>query len=386
MSRSTTTTSPRRSTSRRPQRRHEAALELRYQGCHQVAPKICFPPQKKQLSVASAQSRRGRGRRLPEPAGATPWPAPPPAPCLATAAAAGSNRHSCSRPSPPARTRCSRGSPCRRATTCIATRRISRRRPMPAASSCEAPRWPRGEGAYRREFRRDHGVFRPGRRADPADAPIHGGANPDTSMPASRAASNSVCYPVMHRQRRRWIAAGRRVALRMPRRNPPVPRRRRPTRRRRTDSGGALPAGAGAAPCGWCSCVFFLAGLGLAFTPCVFPMIPILSGIIAGAGEHIATVAPCVLSAGLRPGQRGHLHHRRRHRRARRQEPAGRVPDAMGAVALSPACSCCWRCPCSASTSCSCPTRWQSKLAERQQPPVRRLACSAWRSWARCRP
>ena len=31
--------------------------------------------------------------------------------------------------------------------------------------------------------------------------------------------------------------------------------------------------------------VFFLAGLGLAFTPCVLPMVPILSGIIAGSGE-----------------------------------------------------------------------------------------------------
>ncbi len=30
--------------------------------------------------------------------------------------------------------------------------------------------------------------------------------------------------------------------------------------------------------------IFFLAGLGLAFTPCVFPMIPILSGIIVGEG------------------------------------------------------------------------------------------------------
>lgn len=35
--------------------------------------------------------------------------------------------------------------------------------------------------------------------------------------------------------------------------------------------------------------VFFAAGLGLAFTPCVFPMVPILSGIIAGAGEGITT-------------------------------------------------------------------------------------------------
>ncbi|MBS1197584.1 MAG: Protein-disulfide reductase [Proteobacteria bacterium] len=32
--------------------------------------------------------------------------------------------------------------------------------------------------------------------------------------------------------------------------------------------------------------LFFLAGLGLALTPCVFPMIPILSGIIAGQGHR----------------------------------------------------------------------------------------------------
>jgi len=34
---------------------------------------------------------------------------------------------------------------------------------------------------------------------------------------------------------------------------------------------------------------FFLIGLGLAFTPCVFPMIPILSGIITGHGNSITT-------------------------------------------------------------------------------------------------
>jgi thiol:disulfide interchange protein DsbD len=41
---------------------------------------------------------------------------------------------------------------------------------------------------------------------------------------------------------------------------------------------------------------FFVAGLGLAFTPCVFPMIPILSGIIAGAGENISTKRALILS------------------------------------------------------------------------------------------
>jgi thioredoxin:protein disulfide reductase len=36
---------------------------------------------------------------------------------------------------------------------------------------------------------------------------------------------------------------------------------------------------------GW----FYVAGLLLAFTPCVLPMVPILSGIIAGAGAHVTT-------------------------------------------------------------------------------------------------
>ncbi|NNJ91486.1 MAG: protein-disulfide reductase DsbD [Gammaproteobacteria bacterium] len=42
--------------------------------------------------------------------------------------------------------------------------------------------------------------------------------------------------------------------------------------------------------------IFFLIGLGLAFTPCVFPMIPILSGIISGQGENITTGKATYLS------------------------------------------------------------------------------------------
>jgi thiol:disulfide interchange protein DsbD len=41
---------------------------------------------------------------------------------------------------------------------------------------------------------------------------------------------------------------------------------------------------------------FFGIGLLLAFTPCVFPMIPILSGIIAGQGRHLTTRRAFVLS------------------------------------------------------------------------------------------
>jgi len=41
---------------------------------------------------------------------------------------------------------------------------------------------------------------------------------------------------------------------------------------------------------------FFIAGLLLAFTPCVFPMVPILSGIIAGQGERMTTTRAFWLS------------------------------------------------------------------------------------------
>ncbi len=41
---------------------------------------------------------------------------------------------------------------------------------------------------------------------------------------------------------------------------------------------------------------FFVAGLMLAFTPCVFPMVPILSGIIAGQGERLTTARAFWLS------------------------------------------------------------------------------------------
>src|SRR5690606_39979238 len=41
---------------------------------------------------------------------------------------------------------------------------------------------------------------------------------------------------------------------------------------------------------------FFGLGLLLAFTPCVLPMVPILSGIIAGQGGHVSTGRAFALS------------------------------------------------------------------------------------------
>jgi thiol:disulfide interchange protein DsbD len=52
---------------------------------------------------------------------------------------------------------------------------------------------------------------------------------------------------------------------------------------------------------------FFLAGLGLSLTPCVFPMIPILSGIIVGQGHKVSHAARLRAVAGLRAGHGRHL-------------------------------------------------------------------------------
>ncbi len=42
--------------------------------------------------------------------------------------------------------------------------------------------------------------------------------------------------------------------------------------------------------------LFFLAGLALAFTPCVLPMVPILSGIIAGEGDNVSPMRGFMLA------------------------------------------------------------------------------------------
>ncbi|GAA6134496.1 protein-disulfide reductase DsbD [Oceaniserpentilla sp. 4NH20-0058] len=46
----------------------------------------------------------------------------------------------------------------------------------------------------------------------------------------------------------------------------------------------------------WQMLIFFALGVGLAFTPCVFPMIPILSSIIVGQGESITTRRAFIMS------------------------------------------------------------------------------------------
>lgn len=72
------------------------------------------------------------------------------------------------------------------------------------------------------------------------------------------------------------------------------------TRRFDIDGGAATPAASDAAGKGPLEhkgkrslLFFFLAGLTLTFTPCVLPMLPILSGVVLRAGRAVVAASSC---------------------------------------------------------------------------------------------
>ncbi len=260
-----------------------ATIELRYQGCHQVDPKICFPPQKKILTVA-----------LPA--------ANPAAASLSTALGAATGESSESpliggnRPLPAeqafkfeaiatgpdqilARFTMPKGYYLYRDKTSFH---------VPAGSSTtpQAPEFPPGAQHTDANFGHTTVYF------DQVEIPVPLSRTDTTAHTLALTANfqgckeGSVCYPMMARTIDVSLPAWSGAAS------------------------SATSAPASAAPANSDSSfrhalngslwlvfgVFFLAGFGLAFTPCVFPMIPILSGIIAGAGENISTRRAVVLS------------------------------------------------------------------------------------------
>ncbi len=269
----------------------KVALELRYQGCHQVDPKICFPPQKVVLNVDLPAAAAGAGAASTSLSAALAAPAP-------GAGILGDNQ-----PLPPEQAF---------VYEAIATgaNEVLARFTMPKGyylyrdktsfrladggdAKLGAPRWPAGEqhtdenfGATTVYFNQVEVPLPVSRSATAAHS-----VNVESSFQGCK--ENSVCYPVMTRQVRVDLPAAGATA----------------------SSAGATGAVEAAAPAAgdfggeagqvqralhgshlaglfW----FFVFGLGLAFTPCVFPMIPILSGIIAGAGDNISTQRAIVLS------------------------------------------------------------------------------------------
>jgi thiol:disulfide interchange protein DsbD len=267
-----------------------AVIELRYQGCHQVDPKICFPPQKKTLTIALPADSAG-----------------PASLSAALGAATGSVSSSLLGGDLPL--------PAEEAFKfeAIATgpAEILARFTMPkgyylyrdktkfsvaadSGASLAVPAFPPGKEHSDANFGATTVYF------DQVEIPIPLSRTNTAAHPLALTANyqgckeNSVCYPMQESTVEVTLPAGAGAS-------PPLPALRADLPH---EGGGANPnigdnshfAQALNGSLWLVFGVFFLAGLGLAFTPCVFPMIPILSGIIAGAGENITTRRAIVLS------------------------------------------------------------------------------------------
>ena len=138
---------------------------------------------------------------------------------------------------------------------------------------------------------------------------------------AAQAVTLSAATPHRHRHRPR-------SQPRPPHRSLPQPRR--PWSPNRTRSPPSWPAATSgrSSPCSSAS------GCLLAFTPCVFPMIPILSGIIAGHGAGITTRKAFTLSLVYVLAMAADLHRRRGPGGAVRGQPPGGLPEPLDPVGL----------------------------------------------------
>ncbi|MEO8803243.1 MAG: protein-disulfide reductase DsbD [Rudaea sp.] len=262
---------------------NDVAVQLSYQGCHQVDPKICFPPQKVVLHIALPPATS---------AGAAPSSL---AAVLGTAPSGSLLDHG---PLPAeqafvfetiatapdavlARFTMPKGYYLYRDKTHFSV-------PADSGMQLGAPQFPSGKSHTDANFGATTVYY------DQIEIPIPLIRKSTAAQALALTASfqgckeGSVCYPVMTRTVKVSIPAGSGSTS-------AVATTTQDTTSTDGDSDSRFKNALNGSL--WLVFgVFFLAGLGLAFTPCVFPMIPILSGIIAGAGENISTRRAIVLS------------------------------------------------------------------------------------------
>jgi len=253
----------------------KASIELRYQGCHQVEPKICFPPQKVNLSID-----------LPKAANAASGDAP-------TISLGGGASSSLLNSGPLPQEQAFK-------FEAIATGpgEVLARFTMPKnyylyrdkthfttdtpGVTLGSPKWPQGKEHTDANFGATTVYYDQIEIPLPLSRAKTGAQDVAITTTFQGCLENNVCYPEMTRTVSVPLPAGKTEAIVAA-----------ASSGESTDSqfkralNGSIWLAFG---------VFFLAGLGLAFTPCVFPMIPILSGIIAGAGENLSTRRAIVLS------------------------------------------------------------------------------------------
>jgi len=260
----------------------KATLELRYQGCHQVDPKICFPPQKVNVALD-----------LPATAGGNTGAAPASLASALGAPAAGSLLSKEPLPAEQAFVF---------EAIATASDEVLARFTMPQgyylyrdkttfssdAGTVGTPRWPPGKDHTDANFGTTTVYF----NQVEIPVPVARGASAGQTLALTAnfqgCLEGSVCYPVMTRTVSVTMPAGS-AATAASTTTPSSPASADLSDEQRLAaslSGSRLVA----------LLSFFGFGLLLAFTPCVFPMIPILSGIIAGAGDNISTKRAFVLS------------------------------------------------------------------------------------------
>ena len=261
----------------------QAVIELRYQGCHEVDPKICFPPQKKILTVslpvaaaapASLSSALGAATGESSPLFGDNQPLPAEQAFKFEAIATGPGEIL-------ARFTMPKGYYLYRDKTHFSAAANS-------GVTLGTPQFPAGTSHTDANFGQTTVYF------DQVEIPLPLSRTNAVAQTLALTADfqgckeGSVCYPVMTRTLNVALPAGTTSTSSITSQSASAA-----TTKENSDSrfahalDGSLWLVFG---------VFFLAGLGLAFTPCVFPMIPILSGIIAGAGENISTRRAVVLS------------------------------------------------------------------------------------------
>ncbi len=279
-------------------------LAITYQGCHEVDPKICYPPHTETLTLALPPA--AAGRTLPE----TGFD---PAASLLPAARPGAPG---TQPLPPEQA-------FRFSAIATAPDRLLLRWTMPKGYylyrdktqlglvdadgiTAGTPQWPTGVAHHDDYFGSSIVYF------DEVDVPLPleragGGSRVTLEAVFQGCKEHGICYPPMTRQ----------VTLVLPPETSAARAASAATAATPSEAVAAEAARAGDQAPGavtgpsavqklagslggsgrWLALLgFFAAGLALAFTPCVLPMIPILSGLIAGAGRQLSAGRAFVLS------------------------------------------------------------------------------------------